>query len=106
MAASVTAHPCRYDGDMVVLRLHVAVKTRLESRERLERGRYLRVSALVNLRRRAGRADKVDQMSRALRLLAATYLRITSSKHFFELEPNLRPLMKMTCSLRWPSAYN
>ena len=38
-AASDTPHPCRLDGDMVARRLHVAVKTRFESRNALKHSR-------------------------------------------------------------------
>ena len=37
-------------------------------------------------------------MSRALRLLAATHLVLTSGDHLLELEPALRPLLTCTCT--------
>ena len=68
------------------------------------RAERLKAKAVVNLRRSAGQPDKVDQMARGLRLLAASHLGNTSGEHFFKLELNLRPLMNMTCSPQWPSA--
>ena len=70
-------------------RLHDPVKTRIESREASERGRYMRVELLVNPRRSARRAGKVEQMSRGLCQPAATHFVMTSGKHLFELEPAL-----------------
>ena len=49
---------------MVTLRLRDPVKIRRRSRKALENARDLRVTRLVNPRRSAGRADKVDKMSR------------------------------------------
>ena len=88
-AASVTAQPCRRDGDVVARRLQVAVKTRCEKLEALKPSRYMRLTLLVNLRRSARRTDKVDQVSRALCPPAATHLGMISAEHLFDLEPTL-----------------
>ena len=74
------------------------VKTACKTRNALERGRYLRKTALVNLRRSARRTDKLHQMSRGLCLPAATHLGITSGKHLLDLEHTLCPLLKLTSS--------
>ena len=46
----------------------------------------MRLTLLVNLRRLASRAGKVDQISRTLCLKGATHLAFTSGKHLFMLE--------------------
>ena len=46
----------------------------------------MRVTLLVNLRRLAGRAGKVEHVPRALCLVATTHLTFTSGKHLFMLE--------------------
>ena len=74
---------------MLAHRLHVAVKTRYETREALNHRRYMRLTLLVNLRRLASQAGKVDQFSHALYLTGATHLAFTSGKPLFELEPSL-----------------
>ena len=51
MAGGGTARPCRLDGDMVALRLHVAVKVRSRTRNAFEHRRYNRRERLVNQRR-------------------------------------------------------
>ena len=92
------ARPCRQDGDMVALRLHVVVKVRSRSRQAFDREWYRRPTPIGNLRRSSCRTDKVDETSSALRLPAATHRRMTSDNHPFELEPELRPLLTCTCS--------
>ena len=68
---------------MVAPRRHVPVKTRMESCEAPERGRYLRVERLVNPRRSAPRVDKVDEVSSGLCPPAAIHRGITSGEHLF-----------------------
>ena len=46
----------------------------------------MRVTLIVNLRRLAGRAGKVEHVPRALCLVATTHLTFTSGKHLFMLE--------------------
>ena len=94
------ARPCRLDGDMVALRLHVAVKVRSRSRKAFEIGRDHRPERLANRRRSSRRTDKVDQMSGALCLLAITHRGLTSGEHLLELEPAPRPALTFTCSPR------
>ena len=43
----------------------------------------MRLALLVNRRRSSRRTDKVDEKSRALRLMAATHRGLTSGKHLF-----------------------
>ena len=58
----------------------------------------MRRTTLVNQRRSARRADKVDEMSRGTCEPASMHLLFTSGAHLFELERSLRPLMKLPCS--------
>ena len=58
----------------------------------------MRRTTLVNQRRSARRADKVDEMSRGTCETASMHLLSTSGAHLFELERSLRPLMKLPCS--------
>ena len=97
-AASVIAHPSRPDGPLHTRRLQGPVKTRVESRKALKRGRYLCAELLVNLRRSAHRAGKVEHIQRALCLIVTTHLRCMPSEHPFMLELASRPLMKLPCS--------
>ena len=97
-AASVTAQPSRFHGDIAARRRYVAVKTRVESREASERGRYLRAELLANLRRSARRAGKVEHIQRALCLIVTTHLRCMPSEHPFMLELASSPLVKLPCS--------
>ena len=46
----------------------------------------MRLTLIVNLRRLAGRAGKVEHVPRALCLVATTHLTFTSGKHLFMLE--------------------
>ena len=73
----------RLDGHMVARRRYVPVKTRTESREAPERGRYMRLARLVNPRRSAPRVDKVDEVSSGLCPPAAIHRGITSGEHLF-----------------------
>ena len=68
---------------MVARRRYVPVKTRTESREAPERGRYMRLARLVNPRRSAPRVDKVDEVSSGLCPPAAIHRGITSGEHLF-----------------------
>ena len=70
---------------MVAQRGHVPIQTRIESREALERGRYMRAKRLVNLRRSTRRAGKVEDVTRALRLMGTTHLSFMPSEHPFML---------------------
>ena len=46
----------------------------------------MRLTLIVNLRRLAGRAGKVEHVPRALCLVTTTHLTFTSGKHLFMLE--------------------
>ena len=85
LAASGTPRPCRLDGYTHTHRLRVPVLVRCK-RKALERGRYMHKSLLVNSRRSAHQAGKVEHMSRALALAALTHLIIMPSEHPFMLE--------------------
>ena len=100
IAGGGMARPCRLDGDMVARRLHVPVQVRSRSRKAFKIGRDHRVTLLVNRRRFPRRTDEVNEMSRALRLLAATHRGLTSGKHPLDLEPALRPALTITRSPR------
>ena len=97
-AASDTARPCRLDGDMVALRGHVPIQTRSSSRNAFEHSRYMRPTLLVNQRRSSHRAGKVEQMSRALALVALMHLSSMPSEHPFMLDVASSPLTKLPCS--------
>ena len=58
----------------------------------------MRRTALVNQSRSAHRAGKVEQMSRAIGLTAATHLSYMPSEHPFMLELASSPLRKLSCS--------
>ena len=49
-ADSVTARPCRLDGTLPTRRLQGPIQTACKTRNALERGRYMRITLLVNLR--------------------------------------------------------
>ena len=83
---------------MVAGRDHVPIQTRFETREALERGRYLRAELLVNLRRSAHRAGKVEQHARVLGLLGTTHLSFIPSEQPSVLELTSSPLVKLPCS--------
>ena len=79
---------------MVVLRLHVPIQERYESRRNSipkapERGRYMRQTLLVNHGALRVEPAEVDQVSRALGPMAATHLALTFANHLFEVEPSL-----------------
>ena len=76
--------------------MHLPVKVRSKAREALERERDTGPKLIVNLRSLARRTDKLYQMSRGVCPPAAIYLRITSGKHLFDLEPALSLLLKLT----------
>ena len=86
MAASASARQCGLDGTLDARRLQGPVKTRCKTREAFWLSRYMRTTALVNLLRSTRRAGKVEQMSRALALVALTHLRYMHSEHPFMLE--------------------
>ena len=72
-----------------MLRLRAPIKERYESRKALERGRYMRQTLLLNLGALRVEPAEVDQVSRALRPMAATHLALTFADHLFEVEPSL-----------------
>ena len=72
-----------------MLRLRAPIKERCQSRKALERGRYMRQTLLLNLGALRVEPAEVDQVSRALRPMAATHLALTSPEHLFEVEPSL-----------------
>ena len=97
-AASGTARPCRVDGDTVAYRLRVPIQVRSISRNAFEHSRYRRPTLLVNLLRSSHRAGKVEQMSRALALVALMHLSSMPSEHPFMLDVASSPLTKLPCS--------
>ena len=58
----------------------------------------MRLTLLVNLRRFARRAGKVEHTQRAICLIVTMHLRCMPSEHPFMLELASRPLMKLPCS--------
>ena len=58
----------------------------------------MRPTLLVNLLRSSHRADKVEQMSRALALVALMHLSSMPSEHPFMLDVASSPLTKLPCS--------
>ena len=76
-AASASAHPCRLDGCSHAHRVRAPIQTRIESREASLRGRYIRVTLLVNPVTRQVETVKVDETSCALRLTDAFHLTFT-----------------------------
>ena len=78
---------------MVALRLHVFVKVRSGSRKAFQRECYHRRTLLVNRRSSAQRTDKVDEMSRGLRLVASTQLVLTSGEHLLKVQLALSCLL-------------
>ena len=60
--------------------------------------RYRRPTLLVNLIRSSHRAGKVEQMSRALALVALMHLSSMPSEHPFMLDVASSPLTKLPCS--------
>ena len=72
-----------------MLRLHVVVKERRQSRKAPERERYMRLERLVNLGALRVEPAEVDQVSRGLCPMAATHLALTYAEHLFEVEPSL-----------------
>ena len=97
-ADSVTARPCRIHGRTVARRLRAPIQTRGKTRKAFQHSRYMRVTLLVNLCRSTRRAGKVEQMSRAIGLTAATHLSCVPSEHPFMLEIASSPLRKLPCS--------
>ena len=97
-AASGTARPWQPDGSLLTHRLQGPVQVRCKTRKAFEHSRYMRVTALVNLRRSTRRAGKFEQMSRALALVALTHLRYMHSEHPFMLELASSPPVKLPCS--------
>ena len=72
-----------------MLRLRAPIKERPESRKAPERGRYMRQTLLLNPGALRLEPAEVDQVSRALRAMAATHLSLTFADHLFEVEPSL-----------------
>ena len=70
-------------------RLQGPIKTRIESRKALEQKRYMRLELLLNPGAVRLKPAEVDQVSRALRPMAATHLALTSPEHLFQVEPAL-----------------
>ena len=68
-------------------RLHVAVKTRCETRKALKHSRYRRRTLHTNPVLWQVEPVKVDQVERRLLDPAATMHDFTSGKRLFELEP-------------------
>ena len=97
-AASVTAQPNRLDGYVATRRRYIPVQVRCKTREAFQHSRYMRPTTLVNLCRSTRRAGKVEQMSRAIGLMAATHLSFMPSEHPFMLELASSPLTKLPCS--------
>ena len=83
---------------MVALRRYVPVKVRSRSRQAFDREWYRRREPIVNRRRSARRTGKVDEMSRGLRLVAATHLVLTSGEHLLKVQLALSCLLTCTCS--------
>ena len=75
-------------------------KERSESRKALECGRYIRLTLLLNPGALRVEPAEVDQVSRALRPMAATHLALTFANHLSEVEPSLCPLLTLTDSPR------
>ena len=85
----LTGCPWQLDYDIAVFRLHVAVKERSESRQTRRNGRDTGLELLVNHGALRLEPAEVDQVSRALRPMAATHLALTFANHLFEVEPSL-----------------
>ena len=60
----------------------------------------MRQTLLLNLGALRVEPAEVDQVSRALRPMAATHLALTFADHLFEVEPSLCPLLTLTDSPR------
>ena len=69
-----------------MLRLHVPIQERRESRQTRRNGRDIRLTLLLNHGALRLEPAEVDQVSRALRPMAATHLALTFAKHLFMLE--------------------
>ena len=74
------------------------IKVRCKTRKAFKHRSPRRPALLVNQRRSSHRAGKVEQMSRALALVALMHLSSMPSEHPFMLELASSPLVKLPCS--------
>ena len=99
-AQRCVARHCRLHGDAHAHCLRVPIQKRSHDSFAHGNGRVLRRKTGVNDEEGRLEPAEVDQVSRALRPMAATHLALTSPEHLFEVEPSLCPLLTLTDSPR------
>ena len=98
-AQRCVARHCRLHGDAHAHCLRVPIQKRSHDSFAHGNGRVLRRKTGVNDEEGRLEPAEVDQVSRALRPMAATHLALTSPEHLFEVEPSLCPLLTLTAHL-------